>query len=108
MQATQQRYFNIQSFNFVTGRLEPLQLRKIGYRYDRRTGNYILVYINPDIPRTSRYARQEIMVQEAFFMRVVPNNDIIAGCIEITPAQYAELGFVNHNVREVGSDAATA
>src|SRR5690606_8612819 len=103
-----QRYFNIQSFNFVAGRLEPLQLRKIGYRYDRRTGNYILVYINPDIPRTSRYARQEIMVQEAFFMRVVPYNDIIAGCVEITPAQFAELGFIVHETKGGVSDAATA
>lgn len=102
------RYFNVQPFNKATGELQPLQLHTIGYRFDRRTGNYILVYTNPNINPTSKFARQEIMVQEDFFMRVVPDNDIFAGCVAVTPAQFNELGFVTHNVKGGAGHAVTA
>lgn len=104
------RYFNVQPFNKATGELQPLQLHTIGYRFDRRTGNYILVYVNPAFDPANRKARQEIVVQSLFLRRVVPavKSDAIAGCTEITPAQFAELGFITHAPKGGESNAVTA
>jgi len=99
-----QRFFNIQRFNNATKEIEPLQYRTIGYRRDRRTNNYILVYTNPEICATSRYARQEIVVLPHIFASIVPTavkSDVYAGCIDVTTAQFRQLGFVIHVTKEV-------
>jgi len=108
--STTQRYFNVQKFNFATGELEPLQLRSIGYYRNHRTGNYTLTYTDRQFAPYTPFYRQQLVALPAFFVRVVPEikADVIAGCIDVTPAQFNELGFVTDTVREVDFNAVTA
>jgi len=104
------RYFNVQKINFATGELEPLQLRSIGYYRSHRTGNYTLTYTDRRFAPYTPFYRQQLVALPAFFARVVPEvkSDVIAGCVEVTPAQFAELGFIVRETKGGVSNAVTA
>jgi|GEM_PF-4316338 len=90
------KYFNVQRFNNATGKLDPLQMYSIGYVRCGRSGNMIVTFCNPSIPTRLPAYRQQIVVLPGLFYKVLPSvrRDIVASCIEITPAQLLDLGFI--------------
>jgi len=104
------QYFNVQPFNNATAELEPLQLRTIGYYYNHRTGNYTLTYTDRQFAPYTKFYRQQLVALPAFFVRVVPEvkADVVAGCTEVTPAQFRELGFIVRETKGGVGHAVTA
>lgn len=87
-------------FNFQTGEFDQsvslYRTYSIGYVLSPRSGSYIVTFVNPSLPQTTKGARQEISVLPRAFLRIMPEvkADVIAGCIEATPDKLRELGFI--------------